>query len=832
MLLLAILIASYSFCEAKVYELEYYREKGDLFASARIPAKTTRPKIGIAFSGGGPVRGMVHLGVIDFLEEKGIEADYVAGTSIGSVIGALYAMGYNEREIEESLKSVCWVQMFTEGPNREQSLLHEYQQRDKYLVNLEFSRHFELETPSGVVQGHYILTAINRIAYKSLLVRDFNKLKKRFRLNIVNLENSSEEVMSGGYLVEGIRASTSMPIVFAPFWIGNSPYVDGGLASNLQCDVVKQMGSDIVIGVNIPQQHFDKDQLNSLFNVSMQTITFNSAKRVEENRRLADVLIEPDIDQIGFFDFTQIEKAKAEGRKAAEAAYPKLQKLLDKYTAKADPVYEELLKLYETGDYSAVSAETAGGKTEYHLQKNPKLKEIVFRRNTVYNSNRLLSQMDQSEGAAINTRKMSEGIDNVLKLYRDNGYTLASIRDVKIKGGTAEVVLDEGIISQITVEGITTYPYYYISEKFISLKGKVFDHDVVQARLDELYSQGYFKYLYYKVDDSADGKVFTITAKEKGTNSLSAGISYDTDRSLRVLLGMSLVSLGGNKWTVGNQTIIARDPSTNFNIAFFPTPIFSYFSLESNLFWGRISAYIDSGAVKTPMDINNYGGNIKGSVHLTQWDNTSMGLMTRYLDTSLFDTSGADRTVKNNGGFFFESALDMNDKDVFPWGGYVMSYRANNMNDQNEFIIKNTISLYINDDHKLSLGRTTGATEHYYNFDRKFLLGGMDSLAGWKAESLLASRFDIQHYKYSIRIYTDRNSLLQNAFFNMFADTAFLTDPLIIDKDSENLAPDAIVSGAGFGIEGESVLNLKTVLNYEYSRETLARIYFKIGNEF
>ena len=776
---------------------------------------------------------MVHIGVIDFLEEKGIQADYVAGTSIGSVIGALYAMGYSGKEIEDILDTMGWVQMFTEGPNRERSLLNDYQQRDKYLVNLEFSKHYELEAPSGLVHGHYILSALNRIMYKGATIRDFNKFKRPFRLNIVNLENSSEEVMSGGYLVEDLRASTSMPIVFDPFWIDSNLYVDGGLASNLPCDLVKQMGSDIVIGVNIPQQHFDKDQLSSLFNVSMQTITFNSASRVDENKRIADILIQPDIDQIGFFDFTQMEQAKAQGRKAAEAAYPKLQKLLGKYTAEADPVQTELLKFYTTGDYSAVSAEVADGKTEYHFQKNSKLKEIVFRGHTVFSGKKLAAQMDQREGETINTIKLSQGLDNVLKLYRDNGYILANISAVRIKDGMVFVILDEGVISGITVEGITTYPDYYISEKFRSLKGKVFNHDILQGRLDELYSQGFFRYLYYKVDDSKDGKLITIVAKEKGTNSLSAGISYDTDRSLRVLLGMSLVSLGGNKWTVGNQTIVAKDPSTNFNIAFFPTPIFSYFSLGSNIFWSRTSAYIDSGSEKTPMDINNYGANIKGSAHLTQWDNTSMGLMTRYLDTSLFDTSGADNTAKNSGGFFFESNLDLNDKAAFPWGSYLMSYRANNMNDQNEFILDNWISLYINDDsQKLSLGRTTGATEHYYNFDRKFLLGGMNSLAGWRSESLLASRFDIQHYKYSIRIYTDRNSLLQNAFFNLFADTAFLTDPLTIDKYSEALKPDAIVSGWGCGIEGESILNLKTVLNYEYSRENLARLYFKIGNEF
>jgi predicted acylesterase/phospholipase RssA len=816
----------------KAYNLDLRTQIGDYFPTAYIPSDLKKPKIGIAFSGGGPVRGMVHLGVLEFLEEKGIQADYVTGTSIGAIIGSLYALGYSEKEIEATLENIGWVKMFLEGPNREQSLLNDYQQRDKYLLNLEFSKFYELEAPSGVVQGHYILSSLNRIAYKGALVRDFNDFKRPFRLNMVDLESSSEEVVSHGYLIDGLRASTSMPIVFDPFWIGNKMYVDGGLASNMQCDVVKKMGSDIVIGINIPQQKFDKDQLSSLFNVTMQTITFNSAQRVEENCRIADVLIEPDINKISFFDFTQIDQAKAEGRRAAEAAYPKLKALLDKATVEADPVYLKLKELYASGDYMSVSAEAVNGKLTYFAKHNPALKEIVIRKNTLFSGNRLKSIMGLNEREAINTNKVTEGLNNILRLYHDNGYILANIKEVNINEGKVVVYIDEGLITNVSVEGIESYPNYYISEKFTNLKGKVFDDDIVQGRLDELYSQGYFKYLYYKVDDTIDGKLLTIVAKEKGTNSISVGASFDTDRSFRALFGLNLVSLSGNKWTVGNQSILAKNPSTNFNIAFFPTPLFSFFSLESNIFLGRTSAYIDSGAVKTPIDIDNYGANIRGNLHLTSWDNTSLGIVSRYLDVASYTATGVEKTMKNTGGLVFESRVDLEDDDSFPWGGYELRYKASNMSDQNEFFLDNALSVNFNENNKFTFGRTTGATENYYNFERAFLLGGMGSLAGWKCESLAAMNFDIYHYKYSIRMFTDRNNILQNAYVNFFADSAVLNDAENIDKDTTDITGDVLLSGWGFGIEGESVLNLKTILNYEYSKENLARVYFKIGNEF
>ncbi len=829
---LLLTLASSSLCEAKEYALEYYTEKGAFFPKARIPEESPKPKIGIAFSGGGPVRGMVHLGVIEFFEEKNIKADYVTGTSIGSIIGALYALGYGEQEIEDNLKSVNWIKMFVEGQNREQSVLHDYQQRNKYLFTMDFSKYFELEAPAGIVQGHYIMASMNRIAYKGAVIRDFNDFKRPFRLNMVDLESGSEEVMSQGYVVEGMRASSSMPIVFDPFWIEERLFVDGGLVSNLQCDVVKKMGSNIVIGINIPQQHYDKEELGSLFNVAMQTVAINSTKRVEENKKLADVLIEPDVDGIGFFDFSQIEQAKAEGRRAAEAVFPKLEELLSSFTAEADPVYKKLLELYETGDYSSVKAEVKDGKAEYDLQKNPVLKKIVFKNNTVIGSYRLRALIDQHWGDRINLKKLEQGLNNVLKLYRDKGYILATISDVKIEDGNVTVSMDEGVISKITAEGMETYPDYFITEKFRDLKGKVFDHDHVQGRLDEIYSQGFFRYLYYKIDDTENGKALTIVVSEKGTNSLSAGISVDTDRGLRLLLGMNLVSLGGNKWTVGNQTILASNPSTNFNVEFFPTPLFSYFSFETNFFWSRTSAYINSGTVKTPLDVDNYGANIKGDIHFTPWDDTSLGIMTRYLDTAVYNATGAERTVHNKDGFVLETQIDLDDEDIFPWGSFRMRYRANNMADQNEFRMKYMLSLYLFNMSKVSVGRTTGAVQNYYTFDRDYLLGGMGSLAGWSSESLLAKKFDIFHYKYSLRLYSDKDNILQNAYLNFFADTAILNGAMSIVKENQNIPEDAAVAGWGVGIEGESVLNLKTILNYEYSEENKARVYFKIGNEF
>jgi hypothetical protein len=350
--------------------------------------------------------------------------------------------------------------------------------------------------------------------------------------------------------------------------------------------------------------------------------------------------------------------------------------------------------------------------------------------------------------------------------------------------------------------------------------------------LNEIYSQGYFKYLYYKADKEGKGIKLTIVVREKGTNSLSVGLSFDTDRSFRMLLGLNLVSLSGYKYQVGNKTVFGRNPQTNFRVELYPSPLFSYFSIESNVFWNRTNAYFDDGTAKTPVDIDNYGANIKGDVHATAWDNTSVGFMTRYMNTTTFPSGGVERKMRNNGGLFVESQLHLADKMVLPWADLKLYYKANNFNDQNEYFFNDSIMFDIGETNSVTIGNTTGKVENYYSFEKMFLLGGAGSLAGWPMESIQAMSFNIAHFKYSARLFTDPNSILQNAYFNLFADGGTLTNAVNIDRDSADIAGDTVLNGWGLGVEGESVLNLHTILNYEYSKENLGRIYFKIGNEF
>ncbi|MFC1767568.1 patatin-like phospholipase family protein [Candidatus Margulisiibacteriota bacterium] len=863
-LIIILFIAAAPGADAKVFELEYQTEKYASFPSPFSPFDKNMPKIGIAFSGGGPVRGIAHVGVVQFLEKKGFKSDYAAGTSMGSIIGSLYALGYTGEEMERSIAHMNWMKIVTGSPKRQHTMLQDYEQNNKYLLTMNFSEYYDLEAPIGLVQGHYVLAAMNKIAYRGATTRDYDDFNVPFRLNMVNLETGKEKIVREGYLVEDLRASSSLPIFFDPFWINGEMYVDGGLASNMQCDVVKNMGADIVIGVHIPEPKMKKEQIESLFNVISQTITFNSDKRLKENMLLADLLIEPDVSKLDYFNFTQIGMSIDEGRKAAERSYPQLVKLLkERSTLKPEyheishivipsheliskqdiklkapgkisdeQIYAELKRIYRSGNFKAVSAELKGGELTVKLKENSRINSVNVKNASVFNSRTLRNLIELKDGEILNTEKVDRGIKDILRRYHKNGYLLTKIKEVNVEGDALNIVLDEGKTADFMIMGVESVPHYYIYEKFRDLKGKVFNHNDVQDRLNAIYAQGYFNYIYYRVDNAENGKLITLVANEKETNSISMGFSYDTDSSLRLLLGLNMISLSGHKWQVSNQIMLAKNPQATLTVGFFPNPLFSYLSVEGDLFWNRISTYLDSGAVKTPQEVAYYGATIKGDVHFTPWDNTSLGLISRKLDYTSYPTTGATSALRRSGGAFMESRIDFTDKNIFPYFEWGMLYKINKFNDQEEDFINTDMSVDIGKVHTFTIGKTAGRVDQFYSYDRNFLLGGMGSLAGWKTESILAQGFDITHYMYSLRMYTNPNNILQNAYLNIFLDEGVFRGAMNLDKSAYDVTGDMNLSGWGIGIAGESILNLHTVINYEFSKENLARMYFKIGNNF
>lgn len=298
-----------------------------------------RPRICLALSGGG-ARGGAHVGVIRVLEQHRIPIDCIAGTSFGAIVGGLYASGMSVDEIEATLKETDWPDMFQDAIAREDRSFRRKKDDELFLVKSKpgFSDG-QLKLPAGVIQGQKVDLLLSRLTLPVAAIDDFDRLPIPFRAVASDIVTGEAVVLGKGSLARAIRASMSIPAVFAPVEIDGRLLVDGGVANNLPIDVVRDMGAVIVIAVDIGTPLARRDQLKTVLSIANQLSGFLTRRNTEAQiatLRDQDILIVPDLGDIETADFERVTEAVETGRVAAEASLGRLQAL-----AVPEPVWHE-----------------------------------------------------------------------------------------------------------------------------------------------------------------------------------------------------------------------------------------------------------------------------------------------------------------------------------------------------------------------------------------------------------------------------------------------------------------------------------------------------------
>ncbi len=286
-----------------------------------------RPKIGLALSGGGTKAG-AHIGVLRVLEANRIPIDYVAGTSAGAIIGGLYAAGLSPDDIEVAVAGIDWEDIMDDEPPRRDLPFRRKRDDLNYLVKYRpgYSEG-EFKFPMGLVEGQKVTSFFRRHLGASAEIRDFDALPIPLRVIATNLETGESVVISSGDLSLAIRASMAIPLLFSPVVIDERRLIDGGPSNNLPIDVVRDMGADVVIAVDITSPLLEGEELDSILSVADQMTSILTQRTVRE--RVAtlsetDVLIRPMLDGIGGLDFNKTLEAIAPGELAANQALPAL----------------------------------------------------------------------------------------------------------------------------------------------------------------------------------------------------------------------------------------------------------------------------------------------------------------------------------------------------------------------------------------------------------------------------------------------------------------------------------------------------------------------------
>ncbi|MCW8833029.1 MAG: patatin-like phospholipase family protein [Colwellia sp.] len=299
---------------------------------ANLVAQTqhSRPKIGVVLSGGG-AKGAAHIGVLKVLEKHHVPVDYVVGTSIGAYVGGLYALGYSAAQIEEIMLKLPWDNGYSDFIPRQQLSFENKKLRDRY--NLTFHLGYsegELKTPSGLLLGQSAGQLLKLSTDTVPQFTHFDELAIPYRAIASNIATSKMVVIEKGSISKAMRASAAVPGVVEPVKIDGQLLVDGGITNNMPVDVVKAMGADIVIAVDIGSPLLDKedigstiDVINQLSNILTNTTTLLQKEHLSEQ----DILLRPAIDDLSTTDFSIMPQALALGEKIALSAQDKISQL-------------------------------------------------------------------------------------------------------------------------------------------------------------------------------------------------------------------------------------------------------------------------------------------------------------------------------------------------------------------------------------------------------------------------------------------------------------------------------------------------------------------------
>jgi NTE family protein len=287
-------------------------------------------RVGLVLSGGG-ARGAAHVGVLKVLDELHVHVDAIAGTSMGAVVGGLYASGLSGREIEKLLTSVDWQDAFRDRPRRADLGFRRKEEDRDYLVNLPLGvQGRKLAIPTGLLQGQKLTQILRRATLRVASVTEFDRLPTRFRAVATDLETGAAVIMDSGDLTTALRASMAAPGFVAPVERNGRLLVDGGLVENLPIEVVRAMGVDVLIVVDAGFPLQTRDKLTSLTSVSNQALAI-LVRRDQDRQRATltprDILLQPSLGQLSSYDFSAVAHVVQMGEMAAREAQPQLQGL-------------------------------------------------------------------------------------------------------------------------------------------------------------------------------------------------------------------------------------------------------------------------------------------------------------------------------------------------------------------------------------------------------------------------------------------------------------------------------------------------------------------------
>ncbi len=370
-----------------------------------------RKKVAVVLSGGG-AKGMAHIGVLKVLEKAGIPIDYIVGTSMGSIVGGLYAIGYNAAALDSMVRTQDWAFLLSDKVDTRHQSLEERQKQNTYLLSKPLSiNKTRSEQAGGIIYGQNLTNLFSKLTVGYHDSIDFNALPIPFACVATNLVDNSEVDFHSGWLTTAMRASMSIPAFFTPVRLDSMVLVDGGLRNNYPVDLAKKMGADIIIGVLVQSEAKTAGQLHTSKEIIGQLIDVNCKNKYEDNITMTDIPMWINVKGYSSTSFTKgaIDTLILRGEKAAHDKWGELMAL--KRRLGLDSAYrpKPILRWHSSG-----------------LQQKVKLLALDFENIDVNDQKFLIRRYHLNEGDSISSEQIDQSITALRGdlFYADAEYVL------------------------------------------------------------------------------------------------------------------------------------------------------------------------------------------------------------------------------------------------------------------------------------------------------------------------------------------------------------------------------------------------------------------------
>lgn len=543
-----------------------------------------RPKIALVLSGGG-ARGVAAIGVLRALEKLEIPVDFIAGTSVGSIVGGLYASGYSTQQLQRMVDTTNWndVLSFNDEARRSDLFLDQKQAKDRSILTVRFEK-LQPIIPQSFSTGQRLTNFLNLLSLQGIYHPNpgFDNLRIPFRAVATDLVSGKIIVIDKGDLTEAMRASMSVPLLFSPVARDTTRLLDGGLVSNIPVDVAREWGADIVIAVDVTSPLRPAANLNAPWEIADQLMGIMMQSAIKEQLAKADIVIRPAIGSHLSNDFTGLDSLVQQGEESALAVLEGLQPLLAATSSrlmamtKNSKIYSNatfqfdalsleqdwltkimplarkpdiaehdvrtlVTEMYRTGDFEraevSVVENTDGSVLQLHAERNPVLTLVKLEGTRYLSADSLLEIFQPLLGRRINLLETQKAMEAVLAEYRDRGYSLARIRHTNFDraSGTATIILDEGMVYRRDIRGTEKTKDYVIWRELPWEEKDVFQVSKISEGIANLYGTNLFEQVSVNVEEEGEqGEhlIVVIKVKERSTELIRFGLKVDNERNI------------------------------------------------------------------------------------------------------------------------------------------------------------------------------------------------------------------------------------------------------------------------------------------------------------